>query len=79
MALLEELKARKAKYGFKRDYIGLESFIPLGKMLESLQNTWADTEYTTEMVGRYGNQFRLYTNNDNVAKWIRENWCVDIF
>jgi hypothetical protein len=79
MALLQELKARKAKYGFKQDYISLETFIPLGKLLESLQNTWADTEYSTEMVGMHSNQFRLYTNNDNVAKWVRDTWCVDTF
>ena len=75
-ALLVELKARKRKYGFRHDFVRLESMIPLGKLLESLQNTWAAEDYLAEMVGMSQNNFRLYTDKDDVAAWIRANWCI---
>jgi hypothetical protein len=70
---LTEFKARKAKFGFKRDYVGVTSFIPLGKMLESLYNNFADTDFWAEMVGMCQTDFRLYTDNESVAFFLREN------
>lgn len=76
--MLRELKAKKAKFGFALDGVGINYFIPLGKMLESLQNTYATTDYMTQMVGMHGNDFRLYTDNAEIAKFIRVSWCNQI-
>ena len=74
MKFLTELKARKAKFGFKLDYLRIDSFIPLGKFLESLQNTYDDKTYVVEMVGMHGTDFRVYTDESSIAEWIRTNW-----
>lgn len=76
MNTLTEINARKAKYGFKRDYVGVDSFIPLGRLLESLYNNFADTDFTTEMVGMHRTDFRLYTDNESVASFIRDNFVT---
>ena len=74
--ILTELKARKAKFGFKCDSIGLHEFIPLGKLLESLHNTYADDGYSVELVGMHGRDLRIYTDAKEIADWIRTDWCI---
>ena len=61
--ILTEMKARKAKFGFKLDSIQYPAiFIPLGKILESLNNN--KFIYSAELTGMHGTDFRLYTNED---------------
>lgn len=74
--MLRELKSRKAKFGFAKDYVSVNDFIPLGKLMSGLYNTYTDADYITEMVGLHGNDFRLYTDNWTVAAWVRENFVT---
>ena len=72
---MTELKARKAKFGFATT-TSLVNIIPLGKLLESLHNNYADAEYKAELVGMHQTDFRVYTNNEDVANFIRVNFCI---
>lgn len=72
--VLSELKARKAKYGFKCDGVMISYYIPLAKMLTMLQNTFADDMYYTELAGMNRTDFRLYTDSEDVANFIRTNF-----
>lgn len=75
MKILQEFNARKAKFGFKHDCIGIEDFIPLGKMLEAMRDNFCDvSDFTTEMTGMHMRDFRLYTNSEYVAQFIRNNF-----
>jgi len=72
---LTELKAKKRKFGFKLDGIGMGSFIFMGEVMKFLQNV-PDDEYIAEMVG-YGSShdFRLYTDVEELATHIRTKFC----
>ena len=73
--VLTELKARKAKYGFA-GYTHLGYIIPLGKLLESLHNNYTDADYSADLVGMHQTDFRVYTNNEDIANFIRDNFCI---
>jgi hypothetical protein len=71
--ILAELKARKAKFGFKLEgglYTAI--FIPLGRILESLNNN--KFTYSAELAGMHGTDFRLYTDDSSAADFIRVNF-----
>lgn len=74
--ILTELKARKAKFGFKYDGVRVSSYIPLGKLMEALYNNYTDDDYDAELAGMPATDFRLYTNNEDVADFIRVNFCI---
>lgn len=74
--ILSELKARKAKFGFKLDGVNVSAYIPLGKLMESLQNSYTAQDYNAELAGMQRTDFRLYTDNDNVADFVRTNFCI---
>lgn len=73
MRILTELKARKAKFGFKKDSVRVEDFIILGRLMEGLQDTSED--FTAEMTGMNKSDFRLYTDNEDVADFVRRSFC----
>lgn len=73
--ILTPLKARKAKFGFKLDYLNVTKFIPLGHLLEALENR--KYQYSAEMQGMHGTDFRLYTDDEVVARFIHNNFCVE--
>ena len=75
--ILTELKARKAKFGFKYDGVRVSSYIPLGKLMEALYNNYTDDDYDAELVGMHATDFRLYTNNEDVANFIRANFVIN--
>lgn len=72
--MLRELNARKAKFGFAKDYVSINDFIPLGKLMTGLYNTWANTDYAVELVGNNQKDFRLYTDREDLAQWVRLNF-----
>lgn len=74
--VLTELKARKAKFGFKYDGVRTSAFIPLGKLMDALYNNYTDADFDTEMTGMHHNDFRLYTNSEDVSNFIRVNFCI---
>ena len=76
--ILSELKARKAKFGFKYDGVKVSSYIPLGKLMESLQNNYTAQDYSAELAGMHATDFRLYTDNDTVADFVRTNFCIKL-
>lgn len=73
---LTELKARKAKYGFKSDHVGLETIPSLGRLLERLDEVFQKDEYRTELAGMHQNDFRVYTDLEEIADWIRNTWTI---
>ena len=75
MRKLEPLKARKAKFGFRFDYVNQSNFIFLGDLMKMLSN-WPDDQYITEMVGMSRNDFRVYTDNAKLAEELSSDvWC----
>ena len=74
--ILTELKARKAKFGFKHDGVNVNAYIPLGKLMEALYNNYTNADYITELAGMHKTDFRLYTDNEDVANFIRVNFCI---
>jgi len=72
MIQLRELKARKAKFGFDGGSIGLRNVVEMGKFFESLENTWPD-KYLAEEAGYGQPSLKLYTDDEDVANWIRSN------
>ncbi len=72
---LTELKAKKRKFGFAMNGIGMHSFIFMGEVMKFLQSV-PDDEYLAEMVG-YGSShdFRLYTDIEDLAKTIRTRFA----
>ena len=75
--ILTELKARKAKFGFKYNGLRPSAFIALGRLMEALE-TNHQLEFYTEMAGRDHNDFRLYTDSDSVADFIRVSFCIKL-
>ena len=74
--VLTEMRARKAKFGFKLDYLYPKMFVPLGKLIESLDDN--KFVYLADMVGMHGTDFRLYTDDDRAAEFIRANFCIKV-
>ena len=74
--ILTELKARKAKFGFKYDGVRVSAYIPLGKLMEALYNNYTDADYSAELAGMHQTDFRLYTDNEDTANFIRDNFCI---
>lgn len=72
---LTPLRARKAKFGFKLDYVGINSFKQLGRLMEFLE--LQNTDYIAEMVGMHQTDFRLYTDDDALAETIHKEWCIE--
>lgn len=75
LKVLTKLNARKAKHGFRLDGIRPSYFIALGRMMEALAD-FAEADFSTEMVGMHHNDFRLYTDNDEIADMINANFCA---
>lgn len=69
--MLRELKSRKAKFGFDGGYITLGKVIKLGQFMESLQTAWPTDSYVAEEAGYNRPELRIYTDDEEVAKWIR--------
>lgn len=74
--MLKELKARKAKFGFAVDRVSIKDFLPLGKLMEGLYNSWTEEDYIVEMAGMNRTDFRLYTDNSQLAEWVRQNFLI---
>ena len=74
--VLSELKARKAKFGFKLDGVNVNAYIPLGKLMEALYNNYTSADYNAELAGMHRTDFRLYTDDEDVANFIRVNFCI---
>jgi len=70
-----EMKAKVAKFGFKRDSVGPTDYKVMGKFIESIENTHEQGAYKIQMVGMHQRDFRIYTDSEMVATWIRDNWC----
>lgn len=68
--IARELKARKAKYGFDAGTIGLGNIIPHSKLLVGLQ-VFDKNRYTYEAAGYTPELLKIYTDDDEVAQWIR--------
>lgn len=74
---LTELKAKKRKFGFRLDYVGINDYQFLGKLTEYLQSNVPELEnytYSMELVGQHGSDFRLYTDDEHLAQYIRDHW-----
>lgn len=69
--MLRELKARKARYGFEYGIIRLGDVIPLAKFLEALQAAYPPDAYIAEESGYHEPVLKFYTDNDDVADWMR--------
>lgn len=76
--MLRELASRKADFGFAKDRISVSDFIPLGKLMDMLHNTYDASEYKTDMVGMHKGDFRLYTNNAALAECVRINFVKTV-
>lgn len=72
MIQLRELKAKKAKFGFHYGKICLSGVIELGKFLEALDAACAG-KYIAEEAGYNQPEMKIYTDDEEVAKWIRLN------
>jgi hypothetical protein len=70
MIYIRELKARKAKFGFDFHHITLDNVIRLGKFIEALQRTY-EGRYIAEEAGYNRPELKIYTDDDEVAAWIR--------
>jgi hypothetical protein len=75
MNAVYHLNAKKAKFGFKRDSVNYNDYPIMGKFIEALKATHDQAAYKIEMVGMHNRDFRIYTDSEMVANWIRENWC----
>ena len=73
--VLTKLNARKAKYGFRLDGIRPSYFIALGRLMEALATSFTPQDFSTEMVGMHQHDFRLYTDNDDIAELITTTFC----
>lgn len=69
--MFRELKARKAKFGFEYGVIRLVDVIPLAKFLEALRSMYPSDSYLMEESGYNEPILKCYTDNDDVADWIR--------
>ncbi len=69
---LRELKARKAKFGFDGGSIGIKNVVEMGKFFETLENTWPG-KYLAEEAGFGQPSLKIYTDDEDVANWIRLN------
>jgi len=72
MITLRELKARKAKYGFHYGHINLGGVVQLGKFIEELELNYQG-RYMAEEAGYNQPELKIYTDEDDVAHWIRQN------
>lgn len=69
--MFRELKARKAKYGFDYGYITLAGVISLAQFLEEFQSVFSKDQYIMEETGYNRPELKIYTDDNNVAEWIR--------
>ncbi len=72
MIQLRELKARKAKYGFSYGMIYLSGVIDLGQFLTAFQTAHSADTYVLEEAGYNRPELKIYTDNDEVASWLRQ-------
>lgn len=71
--MIRELRAKKAKYGFDLGYFSLHNVIELGKFFEALGTLFDRSRYDAEETGYGRPEIRVYTNDEEVAAWIRSN------
>jgi hypothetical protein len=69
---LRELKAKKAKFGFALDSIGLGDFIFGGRLLDTLEQMYAKDTWAAELVGMHQRDLRIYTDDEHIAAWLRQ-------
>lgn len=65
-----ELKARKAKYGFDGGCLSLGNVVEFGKFVGELRN-FNSEQYIIEEVGYNNPEVRIYTDNEEIANWLR--------
>ena len=73
--ILTTLAARKMKYGFRKDYLRVDDFKALGALMHFLESYPKD-QYLTELVGMSNNNFRLYTNNLEIAEAVLSQFVI---
>ncbi len=71
MIYIKELKARKAKYGFDFGCITLRNIVMYGLFIQALQVRFANDKYIAEETGYRLPELKIYTDDDQVAEWIR--------
>jgi hypothetical protein len=69
--MLRELKARKAKFGFDGGIIHLGNVIEIGEFMKAMQNAWSTDKYIMEEAGYNRPELKIYTDDHEVAEWIR--------
>lgn len=73
MIKLRELKSRKAKFGFEYGVLKINDVINLADFLKELYNTFADDKYLMEHSGYNTPILKFYTDDEDVAVWIRQH------
>lgn len=69
--MFRELKARKAKFGFEYGRIRFNDVIPLADFSRSLDSAFGKDVCVFEESGYNEPVLKIYTDNDDVAHWIR--------
>lgn len=74
--ILRPLKgARKAKYGFAGPSIALHNIKEVAHLIDYLEQNWQN-KYVAQMSGAMStNDFRIYTDEPDVAADLSNNFC----
>lgn len=71
--MFREMKAKKAKYGFKEDFFTAESIVPFGVLISALRAEFDTVKFTMNLDTNMGRrEFILYTDHDDVAEFVRK-------
>jgi len=73
MINLRELKSRKAKFGFDYGQLSIQDVINLAEFLNLMYTTYTPADYMIEEGGYNRPAVKIYTDNEETAKWIRLN------
>lgn len=68
---LRELKSRKAKFGFDGGHLSIHNVVEIGKFIGELNVKFSSQQYIAEEAGYHNPEVRIYTDESEVAEWIR--------
>lgn len=76
--ILREFRARKAKCGFACTCYTVQSMRGIAKVLDIIDSRFSPNDYSAEITGMQRDDFRLYTDNDAVADFIRREFITSL-